>query len=565
MESGSKPDRPHTVGGSWDDETDLLVVGSGAAGMTAALVAKIEGLNSLVVEKTPHFGGSTAISGGGIWIPNNHLMVQAGIPDSFENACLYLNSTVGDRTPKKNQEAFVSNGREMLKYLVAQTGIRFRLAVGFPDYYPERPGGCSTGRTVFVPVFAGRRLGSALPTLRDYEHQSARWIPVSLQEFKSLLLCKTNPAFLLSAAKIGARTALGALLSRQYVGMGRALAATLLLSLRNREVAMQTETGLRDLIMDGASVIGALVEQNGKLTAIRAKRGVVLAAGGFDHNAAMREQYLPKPVSTEWTSAAKGNTGEVIRIGMGAGAAVDLMDEAWWGPTLIPPSEPPTFMLMERSYPGSIMVNSAGKRFVNEAASYIDVVHSMYEKNGEDCVSIPAHLIIDHRFRRNYLLGMLPPARTPRRLINNGYIKTGSSLAELALNCGIDPAGLSETVNRFNEFARTGKDPDFGRGDSAFDRSYGDPSVKPNPCLGPIEEPPFYSVRVYPGDLGTKGGLMTNEHAQVLRPDGSVIEGLYAAGNTTASVMGSTYPGGGSTIGPAMTFGYIAALHAAGR
>jgi 3-oxosteroid 1-dehydrogenase len=252
-------------------------------------------------------------------------------------------------------------------------------------------------------------------------------------------------------------------------------------------------------------------------------------------------------------------------MGMAIGAAVDLMDDAWWGPTCLEPGNPPFFLLVERSCPGSIMVSSAGRRFVNEASSYIDVVHSMYANNGRGGVTIPAHLVMDQRFRSNYFLGPLAPVFTPRKLIQNGYIKKAATLRDLAVEAGIDADGLLGTVEQFNEFARTGRDLIFNRGDSAYDRSYADPSVKPNPCLAPIERPPFYSVKVYPGDLGTKGGLMTNELAQVLRDDGSIIDGLYAAGNTSASVMGNTYPGGGSTLGPAMTFGYIAALHAADR
>ncbi len=540
------------------------MVGSGAGGMAAALVARLEGLSALVLEKTAHFGGSTALSGGGIWIPNHHLMEQAGIPDSFENACRYMRNTVGDRTPRKNQEAFVANGREMLKYLADRASFKFRIARGFPDYYPERPGGI-TGRTVYVPIFAGRKLGRRFATLRDYDHESAKWIPMTLEEVKRFLLCKTNPAFLVTAARVMVRAAVGRACGRRYVGMGRALAATLLHSLHERTVPMWLEAGMRELVMDGGCVSGVLVEKDGRLLAIRARQGVLLAAGGFAHHAAMRERFLPKPASTDWTSAAKGDTGDVIRAAMAIGAAVDLMDDAWWGAALVKPGDAPVFMLMERSYPGSIMVNSAGERFVNEATSYIDIGHSMYANNGKGGVTIPAHLVIDQRFRSNYLLGLLPPAYTPKALIDNGYIKKAPTLRELAVESGIDPDGLAKTVERFNHFASTGSDPDFHRGDSAFDRSYGDPSVKPNPCLAPIQQPPFYSVKVYPGDLGTKGGLVTNEWAQVLRADGSVIGGLYAAGNTMASVMGNTYPGGGSTLGPAMTFGYLAAMHAAGR
>jgi 3-oxosteroid 1-dehydrogenase len=550
---------------TWDHETDLLVVGSGAAGMTAALVARLEGVDSLVLEKTRHFGGSTAISGGGMWIPNNHLMEQAGIPDSFENACRYLQNTVGDRTPREKQEAFVAHAREMLKYMAGRANLKFGIMDGYPDYYPERPGGVVTGRSVYTPLFVGRKLGREFASLRDHEHEAARWIPLTIQEFRRFALCKTNPTFLLTAARAALRSALGRMFGRRYVTMGRALAARLFHSLQEHDVPVWLEAGLRELVLDGERVTGVLVEKEGRTIAIRARKGVVLAAGGFARNAAMREEFLPKPVSTEWTSAAAGNTGEVIRMGMAIGAAVDLMDDAWWGPTLVVPGKAPLFMLVERSCPGGIIVNSAGKRFVNESSSYIDVVHSMYENNGRDGVTIPAHFVMDQRFRSNYYLGLMVPAYTPKKLIESGYIRKAEALRGLAVEAGIDPEGLVETVERFNEFARTGRDTDFNRGDSAYDRSYADPSVKPNPCLAPIERPPFYSVNVYPGDLGTKGGLVTNEWAQVLREDGSVIDGLYAAGNTAASVMGNTYPGGGSTLGPAMTFGYIAGLHAADR
>jgi 3-oxosteroid 1-dehydrogenase len=560
-----EPDSQLRPAGTWDYETDLLVVGSGAAGATAALVARLEGLDSLVLEKTGLFGGSTAISGGGIWIPNNHLMEQAGIPDSFENGCRYLQNTVGNRTPRKNQEAFVANGREMLKYLSARTNIQLRMAVGFPDYYPERPGGVTTGRTLYVPVFVGRKLGSNSARLRDHEYEPAKWIRLSLPEFKRFLLCKTNLQFLPTVAKITARNVLNLVFRRGHATMGRALAASLFYALLKQGVPVWFETGLHELVVDGACVTGVRAIKEGKPIAIRARKGVVLAAGGFDHNAEMRQQYLPRPTSTEWTSAAKSNTGDAIRVGKAFGAAVDLMDDAWWGPTVLVPGEPPLFILVERSYPGSIMVSSAGQRFVNEAASYIDVVHAMYQNNNAKAATIPAHFIMDQRFRNNYVLGLLPPGHTPKRLVENGYIKKAGSLRELAVAAGIDPDGLVQTVERFNNFARAGNDLDFGRGDSAYDRSYADPTVTPNPCLAPIERPPFYSVKVYPGDIGTKGGLVTDERAQVLREDGSVIGGLYAAGNTSASVMGNTYPGGGSTLGPAMTFGYLAAMHAAGR
>jgi len=251
-------------------------------------------------------------------------------------------------------------------------------------------------------------------------------------------------------------------------------------------------------------------------------------------------------------------------MGVKAGGAVDLMDDAWWGPTTLMFDGPPLFLVIERSYPGAIMVNSKGERFVNESAPYIDVVNAMYQGDGKDSITIPSHFIMGHRYRSKYFFGLLAPGITPRSYLKQVHFAKAKTVEQLAGQIGVDPQGLVESVERFNAFARAGKDQDFGRGDSIYDRFYADPSVTPNPCLAPIDRPPFYSVKLYPGDLGTKGGLITNEHAQVLREDGSVINGLYAIGNTSASVMGNSYPGPGATIGPSMTFGYIAALHTAG-
>jgi 3-oxosteroid 1-dehydrogenase len=346
-------------------------------------------------------------------------MEQASIPDSFENACRYMQNTVGDRTPRSKQEAYVTNAREMLKYLADRGDLEFRMAEGFPDYYPERPGGVETGRTVYVPAFPARKLGPDFAHLRDHEYEAAKWIPLTLQEFREFVLCKTNPRFLLTAARATLRSALGFVFRRRYVTMGRALTASLFHSLQQHDVPVRLESGLCELDLDGDRVTGVVAEEAGTTTAIRARKGVVLAAGGFAHNASMREEFLPKPASTEWTSAANGDTGEVIRMGMALGAAVDLMDDAWWGPTLVEPGAKPLFMLVERSCPGGIIVNSAGKRFVNEACSYIDAAHSMYENNGKDGVTIPAHFIMDRRFRSNYFLGVLPPLYLPKKLIES--------------------------------------------------------------------------------------------------------------------------------------------------
>jgi 3-oxosteroid 1-dehydrogenase len=314
------------------------------------------------------------------------------------------------------------------------------------------------------------------------------------------------------------------------------------------------------LLVEDGKVTGLTATRADEPITIRARRGVLIATGGFERNAAMRAEYQRQPIGIEWTVGSPGNTGDGIIAGQQAGAGLDLMDDAWWGPS-IPLTGGPYFCLAERSLPGSILVNAAGHRFVNEAAPYVDAVHAMYDRHTEDKQHIPAWLITDQRYRNNYLFAGLPPRKSlPRRWFAAGVVFRAATLPELADQIGVSADGLAETVARFNGFARVGKDEDFARGDSAYDRYYGDPRCRPNPNLAPLDVPPFYAIKIVPGDLGTKGGLRTDERARVLRRDGTPIPGLYAAGNASAAVMGHSYAGAGATIGPAMTFGYIAAL-----
>lgn len=547
----------------WDFTTDLLVMGSGAGAMTAAFVAKREGLESLVVEKTEYYGGTSAFSGGGVWVPNNPLMAEAGLHDSLEDARAYLDATVGDRVPEVRKEAYLEMAPEMVAYMLQHSHLQLELSRDYPDYYPDRPGGTTGGRALDAGIFRGSRLGPLLKELRPHPYELPVTLVLTMAEVKKMLLFMRSIGSFLTTTKVVLRTIWGWISRAKLLCMGQALIAPLRLSLRDQDVPVWLNTHVKQLIVEDGRVVGVAAEREGRPIRIRAKRGVVLAAGGFAHNKEMREKYQQSPITTEWTSANPANTGDAIRMGLELGAAVDLMEEAWWGPSSVPPVGPPHFHLAERSLPGSIIVDSAGKRFANEAASYIDVVHAMYEHNRPDAVSIPAHFIIDRRTRNRFFFGMIMPVQPfPKEYRESGYVKTANTLEGLAAKTGIDPQGLLETVARFNEFARTGKDLDFHRGENAYDRYYGDASVKPNPCLGTIEKPPFYAVEMIPGDLGTKGGLVTDEHARVLREDGSPIEGVYAIGNTGSAVMGDTYPGPGSTLGPAMTFGYVAAMHA---
>ncbi len=547
----------------WDYETDFVCVGSGCGGLTAALVATLNGLSSLVIEKTEYYGGSTALSGGGVWVPANYLMAEAGIEDSISNALTYMEQTVGDRTPRSKQEAYLDNANEMLVYLAKNSHVKFEIMPGYADYYPEKSGGTESGRALLPVQFEGRKLGHMYKQMRPYPYLSHGAI-ITLADYFVLSRIKTDPTNLLKLWPFIKRNLQSILLGRNYIALGRGLIGRLRMSLHEHNVPLWLNTDLKDLIHENEEVVGIEAVKDGKIIRIRAKKGIVLAGGGFEHNKEMREKYGKQPSSDQWTAASPGNTGEAIQLGMSAGAAVDLMDEAWWGPSTLAFGSP-MFLVTERGTPGTILVNSEGKRFVNEAAPYVDVVNAMYESNKNGSVSIPAHFVMDHRYRNNYPFGILLPGITPKKMFDQGHFHKSETLEGLARQIDVDPQGLVETVRTFNEYARTGKDLDYRRGDSVYDRFYSDPVIKPNPCLLPLDKPPFYSVKLYPGDLGTKGGLVTNENAQVLKEDDTVINGLYAAGNTSASVTGNAYPGPGATIGPAMTFAYLAALHAVNK
>jgi 3-oxosteroid 1-dehydrogenase len=490
-------------------------------------------------------------------------MAEAGLRDSLEDARAYMQATVGDRVPAPLQEAYLERAPEMVAYMLRHSHLQLELNLAYPDYYPDRPGAMPGGRALDPGIYPGRRLGPLLQQLRPRPYNLPLELVFTTTDVKQVALFARSFRNLLTTGKVFMRTLWGRATGARLLCLGQALVAPLRLSLHERGVPVWLNTRVEQLVVEDGRVMGAAAEREGQPITIRANRGVVLAAGGFARNKEMREKYQRSPISAEWTLAAPGDTGDAIRMGLELGAAIDLMEEAWWGPTSLPPGGQPHFHVVERACPGSILVDSAGKRFTNESASYIDVVHAMYEHNRPDAVSIPAYFIMDQRYRRRYLFGITTPLQKfPERYLTSGYVTKANTLEELAERVGIDGRGLLSTVARLNEFARTGKDLDFQRGESLYDRYYGDATVKPNPCLGAIEKPPFYAVAMLPGDLGTKGGLVTDEHARVLREDGSPIQGVYAIGNASASVMGDTYPGPGSTLGPAMTFGYVAAMHA---
>ncbi len=547
-----------------DDEFDVIVVGSGAAGMTAALVAAHHGLRTVVLEKTDRFGGSTARSGGGIWAPGNETLRRAGVKDTPEQARQYLDFVAGDCVPAPRRQALLEHGPAMLAFVRATCPVDFAWVPGYADYYPEAPGGLSGGRSVEPVPLDGRVLGAELAHLNPPYLPAPKGVVITQADYRWLSLGPRHPRAVLATARMFGRMARVRLLGQATLSMGQALAAGLRAGLLSRQVPVWLGTPLTDLYLEDGRVVGVRVTRDGQPVTLRSGRGVILAAGGFERNARMRQRYQRQPIGTEWTTGSAGNTGDAITAGAAAGAALDLMDDAWWGPS-IPLSGGPYFCLAERSLPGCILVNGAGQRFVNESAPYVDAVHAMYDGHSADCPHIPSWLIIDQRYRNRYVFAGLPPRRPlPRRWYRAGAVWRAPTIAGLAEQVDVDPAGLGKTVARFNEFAEAGRDEDFGRGGSAYDRYYGDPRCLPNPNLAPLAQAPFYAVKIVPGDLGTKGGLRTDERARVLREDGTPIPGLYAAGNTSAAVMGHSYAGAGATIGPAMTFGYIAALDLAG-
>lgn len=546
-------------------QTDVIIVGSGGGGMVAALVAKDAGLDVLVLEKTPYYGGSTARSGGGIWVPCNDLMKQAGVDDSPKLACAYLQATVGDRSPRASQETYVRNAAPMIRWLCEHTELKFTYMPGYADYYPEKPGGNPRGRAIEAELFDGKRLGTELAQLRPPYIEIPGGLAFTASEFRRLGLVMRTGEGKFTALRIGARLLLHRLAGHKLLMMGQSLIARLRLSMKQRDIPLWLNAPLKDLIVEDGRVVGILAERDGKPVALRARKAVILAAGGFEHNLEMRLKYQRHPIGTGWTVGSDGNTGDAIQAGMRIGAGIGLMEEAWWGPTTLPPGKPPAFHVGERGYPSLVMVNKQGQRFTNESASYVQVVQEMYRHHSADNPHVPCHFIFDQRFRDNYIFGTLFPRQPmPGEYFKSGYVKKADSVAQLAEKIGVPPAALEETIRRFNGFAGTGRDLDFARGESAYDNYYGDPTVKPNPNLAPLAKSPFYAVEVVAGDLGTKGGLVSDEFGRVRRDDGAIIEGLYCVGNSTASVMGATYPGPGCTIGASMTFGYIAARHIAG-
>ncbi|WP_036570782.1 3-oxosteroid 1-dehydrogenase [Nocardioides sp. URHA0032] len=541
------------------ESVDVVVVGAGGAGMTAALAAAARGLDTVLLEKSSYFGGSTARSGGGVWIPNNYALRAAGQGDDPELSRLYLDSIVGDVVPKVRRDTYLDRGPEVLDFIKERTPLRFTWVPQYADYHPEAPGGRAAGRSAEPIPMDARFLGEELERLHPQYTKAPANLIVTQADYRKISLGLRTVRGPLTMLKVLVRRVVSLVRGQKMFAMGNAIAIGLRKGLMDAGVPVHYDTELLDLVLEDGRVVGVRVRRDGAEVVVRARRGVILGSGGFEKNLEMREKYQPQPTSVDWTTGSQFNTGGGVLAGIAAGAQVDLMDDAWWGPTIPLPSGP-WFCLAERNLPGSIIVNQAGRRFMNEALPYVEAVHEIYRGEATGVGHVPAWMVIDQRYRNRYLFAGLSPRQPfPGRWYKNGTVRKAATLEELAEQIDLPPGALTETVTRFNGFARAGIDEDFHRGESAYDKYYSDPTVKPNPSLHPIDDGPFYAVRIVPGDLGTKGGLVTDERARVLRPDGSVIAGLYAAGNCSSAVMGRTYAGPGATIGPALTFGYLAA------
>lgn len=552
----------------WDLEVDVLVVGTGAGAMVAAVTAAQSGAKTLMVEKSDLYGGTSASSGGGIWIPASDSALAQGQQDTPEEAFEYIKGLVGNSVADAKIRKFTESARLMARYVESVSKLRF-IAIPYTDYQAERPGGKMGYRSHETNTMHASELSREDFTSLRPTHPSATlfgFIPWTTMEAAPMVT--RGPGWIRTMAKVLWRyysdipQRLKSKRSR-FLVFGNAIAGHLKNAFNSFGGEMWLRSPLVDVVHDGSRVTGAIISRQGKLVRVGVRRGVILGAGGFERNQAMRDQYLPGEGRPEWSGGQENNTGDAIQAGQRVGAALDLMAEAWWAPTLSVPGETrgrPLFY--ERALPGNIIVNQAGERYMNEARSYDIAGKAMIDADMPDKRSIPSWIVLDSRFRRKYPMGPLMPILPdwvhPSR-VRSMFVKA-NSIAELARKMGVPSDALSATIARVNGFAASGVDEDFGRGSAPYDRYYGDQSVTPNPNLAPIDEPPYYALKVYPGDIGTKGGLATDENARVLDMSGRAIPGLYAIGNNSASVMGPSYPGAGSTLGPGMTFGYLAAL-----
>lgn len=554
---------------------DVIVLGAGAAGMAACLFARLNGLSALLVERTEHLGGTSAFSAATIWVPGSPLAASVGAPpDDSAHARTFLNETVGNHSSAAMRDAFLHWGPQAIARLQNETQVQLRARPLHPDYIQEAQGATLRGRALEPLPFDGRKLGKKLGLIRPPipEFTILGGLMIDRDDIAHLLkMTKTAESFLYAAKLIGSY-GLDRLIHRRgtRLVMGNALIGRLLASLDAAGADIVTQAETETLLTQNGRVTGIKLRQNGRIYDITARRGVVMATGGFNRHPTRRAEMLPQPTAA-FSPGAPGHTGRIhdMALALGAHYGKGALDNAFWAPVSTRRRADgsiavfPHFVL-DRGKPGTIVVNAAGRRFVNEATSYHLFTRAMYAAHRHS-PSIPAFLIADATALRKYGLGMVRPGgRGLKPFLADGYLVEAPSLAALAGKLGIDAQGLQTSVARMNDYAASGVDAEFGRGSTAYHRVNGDAAHAPNPNLGRLATAPFYAVRLLPGDIGAATGLVTNEYAQVMRGDGTPLPGLYAVGNDMQSVMGGVYPGPGITIGPGLAFAYAAATHLTG-
>ena len=554
------------------DIYDVIVLGAGAGGMTAASVAATEGLETLVIEKTEFLGGTTSFAGGMCWVPNNLKQDDVGSTDTLEQAQTYLSATAGDGVGADVRKYFLERGPEAIDYLDRNTEVKLVPVEFYPDYYPDAEGATNCGRIMEPVPFDARELGADFKRLRP-----------PLPEFTlfgGMMIARPDLVHFRAVFKSFVSTLRVAQLTLAYfiqrishhrgikLVLGNALAARLLRSLQKLNVAIQLNATVKRLIFKEGRVTGVEFETKDGTRTIHARRGVVLATGGFSHNPEMRKKYLP-PEASPYSATAPGGTGDGIQLGEGVGGFVaDDGNNGYWSPVsqFTRPDGTKaiyTHTVTDRGKPGYLAVNQDGHRFTNESNSYHDFVQGMFQAN-RNRPAIPAYLICDKQSLWEYGLGAVKPRNIGlKQHLATGYVKECATLEELAKKIDVEANELADTVAKYNEDSERGEDTLFGRGSNEYHKYTGDPGHQPNPCMRPMKTAPFYAVQIHPGDLGTAAGLRSSKDAQVLGTDGNPIPGLYACGNDMAGIMTGAYPGPGITLGPALVFGYLAAMHLA--
>ena len=563
----------------FDEIFDVLVVGSGCGGLTAALTADIANpAKILIIEKSHLIGGTSATSGGVIWIPDNHLGKEKGAQDSISEAKEYLKATIpADEFNEPLIDTYLDQGPKMVRFMEENTDVRYTSLEHYPDYFQDAPG-VKLGNRALEPLpVSADILGDDVDNLHPSGPQTILFGRYGVNFEESHAFTTQSPGWLRLFLKIFFKYWLDIpwRIKRKRsrrLAFGAASVTRLISSVKKRNIPIWRSTELKEYIFKNNRVVGAVVKKDGQMIRIKATRGIIVASGGFGQNQSMREEYLPKPTNADWGCEPKTNTGDPIKAAEAIGAQLKFMDKAWWVTTLKAPDEDfPRLSEVEKSMPGNYTVNKSGKRFSNESQNYLTFMLEVLKKQEEGESFTPMYMIFDAEHRKNYPVGPLMPGKFfPDSLVkfvhknwfNDNFITRASSIEELAKKTGINPDGLIDTIQKVNEYSKTGKDLDFQRGDNERDRFSGDQSLA-NPCLGSVTQAPFYAMRIDPGEFATCGGMVINNHGQVINKNNDPIPGLYASGNCTPALL-TTYPGPGATIGPAMTFGFIAGKHISG-